>query len=399
MDCRVGKLRFSRKESHIIGRGSNGTLVFRGVWSDEVPVAVKQMHKAFNNMVVISKEIQVLMQLTKTDCPNIVRYIDREEDDIFVYLGITLCDLSLQELIEDSRNAPKLSMLDSGRLIRDMADGVFFLHTNNIVHNDLNPRNILFKDNRLLISDMGLSKMLVDTSFTFTHGPTGHGGYHPAEVLKEQRKTNSVDIFSLGCLLFYVLTSGGHPFGGSPMDRAYKIFNKHQPDLSLLQGNHAAVDLINQMVSHDPEVRPTIRQVLRHPLFWLSDQRRKFMEAVHHASKKKPHTYLNHFVLADGSKQAFLVEGWDRSIDPVLLSKLKVKVTLPYRYESVKDLVRCIRNSIVHHQDILLDTKRPLFESQQAAWSYFDSKFPTLLIYLYRQLSINPDPTYLADFY
>ena len=69
---------------------------------------------------------------------------------------------------------------------------------------------------------MGLAKTLSDdqSSFSFqaagpdgiVAAPTGLGGFFAPEVLREGRKTRMVDVFSLGCLTFFVLTLGGHPF-------------------------------------------------------------------------------------------------------------------------------------------------------------------------------------------
>ncbi|GAM26444.1 hypothetical protein SAMD00019534_096190 [Acytostelium subglobosum LB1] len=405
LECKVGKFRFSRKESHIIGRGSNGTLVFRGIWNERIPVAVKQMQKAFNSL--ISKEIQVLIQLTDSNCPNIVRYIDQEEDDMFVYLGITLCDLSLQELVEDSRHHHLLASLRQEQMISDIVEGVRFLHSHNIVHNDLNPRNILFKDGHLLISDMGLSKMLIDSSFTFTHSPSGQGGYHPAEVLLQQRKTSAVDIFSLGCLIHYILSGGGHPFG----DKLFRVTNilmhQHIQLTSQIHDNNMAVDLITTMIRKDADQRPTITQVQKHPLFWTVDHRLKFIDRVNQAVKKYPLKYLNYNYATTplvGITAPYPGDTWDSAIDAQLLKELTQGVAVAYKFDMTKDLIRCIRNAIHHHQDIFVDKIKRLhyFDTEQAAYQYFEDRLPNLLLYLYQRLGqvieLVGSP-YLSEFY
>ena len=75
---------------------------------------------------------------------------------------------------------------------------------------------------RVKIADMGLAKTLSDDQSSFSFqvagsdgiavAPTGLGGFFAPEVLREGRKTRMVDVFSLGCLTFFVLTLGGHPF-------------------------------------------------------------------------------------------------------------------------------------------------------------------------------------------
>ena len=98
-----------------------------------------------------------------------------------------------------------------------------FLHENNVVHRDIKPNNILI--NRLLnvkLSDMGLSKQL-DTEMDSYHTEAVKGsiGWQPSEVILNEkdykfsktRKTQKVDIFSLGCVFFYLMSRGHHPFG------------------------------------------------------------------------------------------------------------------------------------------------------------------------------------------
>jgi serine/threonine protein kinase len=75
---------------------------------------------------------------------------------------------------------------------------------------------------RVKIADMGLAKTLSEDQSSFSFqvagadgvavAPTGLGGFFAPEVLREGRKTRMVDVFSLGCLVFFVLTLGGHPF-------------------------------------------------------------------------------------------------------------------------------------------------------------------------------------------
>ncbi|EFA84307.1 putative protein serine/threonine kinase [Heterostelium album PN500] len=374
-DKQIGKFKFN--SSDIIGRGSNATLVFRGVWSDRVPVAIKRIVKGFNHL--IDKEIEVLIELTSksSQSSNLVRYIDREEDDNFIYLGLTLCDMSLQQLFEDPTNSELKNSLSSISLINGIVLGVQFLHNNQIVHNDLNPRNILFKDSQLFITDMGLSKMMVESSFAFTHTPSGTGGYYAAEVIKQQRKTSSVDIFSLGCLIYYILSGGKHAFGDDIIMRVPNII-MNRFDLKDIT-NQYAIDLISWMISFEESNRPSIQTVIKHPFFWNIDDKLKFIDKTHQTIKKYSTTSLN-----THNNQTYLKESWDKSIDQNLLSVLNEESQ--YNFNNVKDLVRCIRNSIHHHQEIYSDLNKKIlwFKNQHIAFEYFEKRHPTLLIYLYQ---------------
>lgn len=108
-------------------------------------------------------------------------------------------------------------------IISQILEGVRFLHENNIVHRDIKPTNILI--NRLMkikLSDMGLSKQLgTEMESYHTEAVKGSVGWQPGEVIlnesdykfKNTHKTQKVDVFSLGCVFYYLMSKGEHPFG------------------------------------------------------------------------------------------------------------------------------------------------------------------------------------------
>ncbi|EAL63023.1 hypothetical protein DDB_G0288803 [Dictyostelium discoideum AX4] len=443
-DVSIGKFKFNKKESNILGRGSNGTLVFKGIWNNRIPVAIKQMQKMFNPL--ISKEIEILIGLTNKNL-NLVGYIDQEEDENCVYLGLTLCDGSLQSLYDQSKlnefinqnnnqnnNNNNNRVLD---LIIGMINGVIFLHDQNIVHNDLNPRNILVKDNRLIISDLGLSKMNVSSTYNFSTNaiPTGQDGYHPVEVLLEKRKTKSVDVFSLGCLIYFIMTNGAHPFGDKFSRLRYITKSKY--NLSQLSNlNLVATHLIELMISYDESKRPTLSSVLKHPLFWDSLKKIKFLESSlrllgDHDFKKfninkiliscnsnssSSNSICNSSNSSSSSSSSISSSSckisssscycvplpWNQSLDYQLVDSLSNQIekkVASYKFDQLHDLIRFIRNTLQHYNQIYRDLKQILpnsdilesLKSQQSALNYFESKFPTLIIFLFNHFSAIPE--------
>lgn len=87
-------------------------------------------------------------------------------------------------------------------------------------------------------------------------------------------QTAAVDLFSLGCLYYYVLSKGQHPFGDVLRRQANILMGEY--DLNQLQGfdweKELQKPLIEALLSSKPETRPSCRAVLAHPMFWKSQK-------------------------------------------------------------------------------------------------------------------------------
>ncbi len=227
------------------------------------------------------------------DHPNVIRYYYQEAHSNFLYIALELCPASLADIIEspDKEQWRDVALaFDPKKALRQITSGLRHLHALKLVHRDIKPQNILVSDKgKMLISDFGLCKKLdVDqTSFL----PTAHGamaagtvGWRAPEILRGEvkldeisddnslgsskgstgtvtgsptgsasptRLTKSVDIFAMGCLFYYVLSNGSHPFG----DRYSREMNilKNEKSLEALErfgeeGSEAA-HLIERMLN------------------------------------------------------------------------------------------------------------------------------------------------------
>lgn len=258
-------------------------------------VAVKRLLKDF--VTIATHEVALLQE--SDDHPNVIRYFCKEQRGTFLYIALELCPASLFELIDQPLSFPDLAKdLDPKKALRQITSGIRHLHKLKIVHRDIKPQNILVARSqhagsgvRMLISDFGLCKKLDmdESSFqqTVDHA-AGSFGYRAPEVLRghvdpndgtgsssttgsssmgsrspmgnkdpSMRLTRSLDIFSLGCIFYYVLTGGEHPFGGRYEREMNILLGKASLERLDGLGEEAleVQDAITKMVATDPRER------------------------------------------------------------------------------------------------------------------------------------------------
>jgi len=129
-------------------------------------------------------------------------------------------------------------------VLLQLAKGLKYIHSKNIVHLDIKPANVLFKTIRYKESvkvvfkwaDFGLSKLVrEDGQFSITNATgriIGTTFWIAPEILlgngvNDSNTSIKCDIWSAGCVFFYYLTEGKHPFGDLLNDNTEALFNCH----------------------------------------------------------------------------------------------------------------------------------------------------------------------------
>ncbi len=115
-----------------------------------------------------------------------------------------------------------------------MASGLKHLHSLKIVHDDLGSQNVLvaLRESQTpikMLSDLGLYKKL-DNDETSLHETREEvvSYWSPAEAKQATRGlTKAIDIFSIGCVFYYFITRGEHPFGNRYVSGGNIIENKY----------------------------------------------------------------------------------------------------------------------------------------------------------------------------
>uniref|UniRef100_A0A669AVJ2 Serine/threonine-protein kinase/endoribonuclease IRE1 n=1 Tax=Oreochromis niloticus TaxID=8128 RepID=A0A669AVJ2_ORENI len=387
-EVHVGKISFSPSE--VLGHGSAGTFVFRGKFDDRLVAVKRILPECFE---VAEREVQLLRE--SDTHPNVIRYFCTERDRLFTYIAIELCTATLQQYVEDPSSFPELSPIT---LLEQTMCGLSHLHSLNIVHRDLKPRNILLSGPsalgrvRALISDFGLCKKIPDgrSSFSLRSGIPGTEGWIAPEVLRdnpENKPTTAVDVFSAGCVFYYVISRGQHPFGDA-LRRQVNILSGEYSLSHFMEDLHddvIAQDLIEQMISAEVESRPSTACVLKHPFFWSPEKQLLFFQDVSDRIEKEP-ADSPIVVRLETAGRLVVRTNWRMHISVPLQTDLRRFRT--YKGNSVRDLLRAMRNKKHHYHELPPEVQETLGELPEGFVGYFTSRFPRLLMHTHAALQI-----------
>ena len=156
---------------------------------------------------------------------NIVEVYDVGEEDGNHYIVMEYIDgKTLKQLLKKRETLTLTEVID---IMTQLTDGIAHAHESYIIHRDIKPQNIMIEDNGLIkITDFGIAMALNATQLTQTNSVMGSVHYLPPEQASGKGATIKSDIYSLGILMYELLT-GNVPFKG---DNAVEIALKHMKD-------------------------------------------------------------------------------------------------------------------------------------------------------------------------
>ncbi len=157
--------------------------------------------------------------------PNIVEMYDVGEDDGNFYIVMEYIEgRNLKQLLKRRNSLTLNEVMD---IMLQLTDGIAHAHDSYIIHRDIKPQNILILDNGLVkITDFGISTALNSTQLTQTNSVMGSVHYLPPEQATGKAASIKSDIYSMGILMYELLT-GKLPFKG---DNAVEIALKQMKE-------------------------------------------------------------------------------------------------------------------------------------------------------------------------
>ncbi|MFJ8068794.1 Stk1 family PASTA domain-containing Ser/Thr kinase [Peribacillus sp. NPDC096447] len=186
-------------------------------------VALKILRMDFNNDEEFIKRFNREAQsATSLAHPNIVSIYDVGEEDSIYYIVMEYVDgFTLKQYIQKYYPIPVDEALD---IMRQITAAISHAHHNGIIHRDIKPQNILIdKEGTVKITDFGIALALSATNITQTNAVLGSVHYLSPEQARGGMANKKSDIYSLGIVMFELLT-GRLPFSG---ESAVSIALKH----------------------------------------------------------------------------------------------------------------------------------------------------------------------------
>lgn len=209
--------------------------------------------------------------------PNIVEVYDVGEDNGNYYIVMEYIEgKHLKELI---KKRGKLTLSETLDIVSQVCDGLATAHDSYIIHRDIKPQNIMILDSGLVkITDFGIAMALNSTQLTQTNSVMGSVHYLPPEQASGKGCTMQSDIYSMGILMYELLT-GELPFrGDNAVEIALKQLKEPLPDIreKLPDIPNSIVNILKRATAKNPKNRYTdAREMLEDMKTAMSDDRAK----------------------------------------------------------------------------------------------------------------------------
>lgn len=272
-----------------IGEGSYGKVYKTYSAKHKKYIAIKYFGRSVE---LAKKEYHILSEL-KHD--NIVMVYSLDIIENIAIMNMELMDLTLQSLLFDARrNKKPFHESETKAMLYFILNGLNECHSKDIVHCDIKPENILISEKSVKICDFGLA----GKNGSRSNKEVVSRWYKPLEVVFEAKKIKtSIDIWSLGCIFYEMLTNEILFHSANNYEQGYLIISRMgvptddecesmgfkkgsiKKEIEIILPNvtfdpyqvkvkdKIALDLLSSMLQYNPSKRITAEEALMHPYF------------------------------------------------------------------------------------------------------------------------------------
>lgn len=256
---KLGKYEIKRQ----IGRGSMG-IVYEGhdPFTDSMVALKLAISKALNHPETGERYRNLFFNEAHTagklKHPNIIQILDAgaEGEDCYIVMELVKNARTLKEFCKQNSLLPYEQVIE---IIFKCAKALDYAHREGVIHRDIKPTNILLtEDMDVKIVDFSIAHLMTeDTTMTIPMGFVGSPKYMSPEQVQEDNITHQSDLFSLGVVMYELLT-GKHPFVAEGFSSLiHKIINQKQPPLKTYRSD--IPEILEKIIHHVLEKNPQKR--------------------------------------------------------------------------------------------------------------------------------------------
>ena len=218
--------------------------------------------------------------------PNIVSTYDVGEVDNYIVMEY-IDGQTLKSLIKKRGALTVYEVID---IMKQLCDGIAYAHDSYIIHRDIKPQNIMILDNGLVkITDFGIATALNNLELTQTDSVMGSVHYLPPEQANGKGSTIKSDIYSLGIMMFELLT-GKVPFKGeNPVEIAIKHMKENLPSVTSMNPDipQSIENIILKCCAKNPKNRyDNVREMKADLLTALDDEHKNDRKLIYPYSEQ-----------------------------------------------------------------------------------------------------------------
>jgi serine/threonine-protein kinase len=242
----------------VLGRGGMGVVYrARDLVLDRI-VAVKVLPAQYaSDALLVQRFEREARAAARLNHPNIVGVFDTGRDDAVRYIVMECVPgMSLAERLRERGALPIPEAIDTAA---EVADALAAAHAAGIIHRDIKPGNVMIQPSGdCKVLDFGIARAAADATVTRPAALLGSVPYMPPEIALGKPADERSDIYSLGCVLYEMIT-GRPPFRGDVSEAVIhqQVNAAPRPPSELEPGVWPALDgLMLRMLSKDPAARP-----------------------------------------------------------------------------------------------------------------------------------------------
>ena len=228
-------------------------------------VAIKIMHNFLADDVDLKGRFEREAQnIARLKHPNIVHVYDFEfdaaNDDYYMVMELIEGVNLKNHMAELHASGDVILTLEALRIIRECATALAYAHKGGMIHRDVKPANLIIDqrhDNRIMLTDFGISRLLGGTQHTITGGLVGTPAYLSPEQGAGETGDERSDLYALGVILFQMVT-GALPYtADTPLGMILKHLNDPIPSARARKPDLApgVESLIKKLMAKDPADR------------------------------------------------------------------------------------------------------------------------------------------------